>query len=74
MEAEPEKEFMRRIVDDQEDRKNFVSRLGKLAQGSGTAIYARALMRLSRNLRSLWRRPRGKSELLLRRWDYLPEP
>ncbi len=34
----------RRIVDDDEDRKNFVSRLGKLAQESRTAIYAWALL------------------------------
>ncbi|MGH7830292.1 MAG: transposase, partial [Candidatus Binatia bacterium] len=34
----------RRIVDDQQDRENFVSRLGKLATESRTSIYAWALM------------------------------
>ena len=30
----------RRIVDDEQDRKNFVSRLGRLAKDSSTSIYA----------------------------------
>jgi REP element-mobilizing transposase RayT len=34
----------RRIVDDDHDRRDFVSRLGKLASETGTAIYAWALM------------------------------
>ena len=34
----------RRIVNDVADRKNFVSRLGKLAAGTQTAVYAWALM------------------------------
>ena len=34
----------RRIVDDEEDRNNFVSRLGKLATETRTSIYAWALM------------------------------
>ena len=34
----------RRIVDDEEDRENFVSRLGKVATETETAIYAWALM------------------------------
>jgi len=34
----------RRIVDDDMDRRDIVSRLGKLASETGTAIYARALM------------------------------
>lgn len=34
----------RRIVDDDEDRQDFVSRLGKAAQDTGTAVYAWALM------------------------------
>lgn len=34
----------RRIVDDEEDRKNFVTRLGKLATETRTSIYAWALM------------------------------
>ena len=34
----------RRIVDDDQDRREFVSRLGKLASETGTSIYAWALM------------------------------
>src|SRR5258705_12000837 len=34
----------RRIVDDDQDRREFVSRLGKLANETGTSIYAWALM------------------------------
>jgi putative transposase len=34
----------RRIVDDEEDRKDFVRRLGLLAEETETAIYAWALM------------------------------
>jgi len=34
----------RRIVDDVADRKNFVTRMGELAVGTKTAIYAWALM------------------------------
>lgn len=34
----------RRIVDDQKDRENFVSRLGEMASATGTTIYAWALM------------------------------
>ncbi|OIO29753.1 MAG: hypothetical protein AUJ18_08005 [Candidatus Hydrogenedentes bacterium CG1_02_42_14] len=34
----------RQIVDDDEDRKNFVSRMGEIAIDTGTAIYAWALM------------------------------
>jgi putative transposase len=34
----------RRIVDDQRDRKNFVSRTGQLAKETGTVIYAWSLM------------------------------
>lgn len=34
----------RNIVDDETDRENFVSRLGKLSEETGTAIYAWALM------------------------------
>ena len=34
----------RRIVDDVADRKNFVKRLGELASGTKTSIYAWALM------------------------------
>jgi len=34
----------RRIVDDEEDRKDFVRRLGKLASETSTSIYAWALM------------------------------
>lgn len=34
----------RRIVDDQIDREDFVSRLGRAAQDTGTAVYAWALM------------------------------
>ena len=34
----------RRIVDDEQDRKGFVRRLGTLAEETGTAIYAWALM------------------------------
>ena len=33
----------RRIVDDNQDRSDFVRRLGELAAGSGTPIYAWAL-------------------------------
>ena len=35
----------RKIVNDVTDRKNFVSRLGELAAGTGTVIYAWALMK-----------------------------
>jgi len=34
----------RRIVDDDHDRRQFVSRLGKVAIETGTAVYAWALM------------------------------
>ena len=34
----------RRIVDDQKDRANFVSRVGRIASDTGTAIYAWALL------------------------------
>jgi putative transposase len=34
----------RRIVDDDHDRRQFVSRLGKVASETGTAVYAWTLM------------------------------
>jgi putative transposase len=34
----------RKIVDDNRDRENFVSRLGDIAQDTGTAVYAWSLM------------------------------
>ena len=34
----------RRIVNDVEDRENFVTRLGELSAGTNTSIYAWALM------------------------------
>ena len=44
----------RRIVDDDQDRREFVSRLGKLASETGTSIYAWALM--TNHAHPLWTR------------------
>jgi putative transposase len=45
-----------RIVEDDQDRKNFVFRWGNLSQETETSIYARSLMTNHANM-LLWRMP-----------------